>query len=232
MSVNEEGDIALLFRIWHYGPWTIGHMDQLPEEMFNPLIEIFKTPDQKVLDDLGGRVQVKRFHIHDLGNLILKHYARGGAMRHFNKRTYFRWGKSRARIEFEYLLKAKKCGVKTPKPVAYILFGRLFYRAALVLEEIPDTQTLVEVSRLQGAAKRFMDRVHSGIKLLVKNRIHHVDLHPGNILVSATGEVYFIDFDKAVTWTGDHNLLLKKYISRWNRAIKKYDLEQWMLLDF
>jgi aminoglycoside phosphotransferase (APT) family kinase protein len=41
--------------------------------------------------------------------------------------------------------------------------------------------------------------------MLILNGIKHVDLHPGNVLVDGTGQVFLLDFDKAFFILNDEN---------------------------
>jgi 3-deoxy-D-manno-octulosonic acid kinase len=62
------------------------------------------------------------------------------------------------------------------------------------------------------------------LNILVENQIHHIDLHPGNVLVDNQDNLYIIDFDKARTTPQNRQKLKKKYLSRWQRAVVKYQL--------
>ena len=54
--------------------------------------------------------------------------------------------------------------------------------------------------------------------------ILHPDLHPGNVLVDPDGQTWFIDFDKAVTYSGRRLRLVARYRQRWQRAVRKHSL--------
>ena len=67
-----------------------------------------------------------------------------------------------------------------------------------------------------------MPEISRTISKLVDAGIFHVDLHPGNILITPEEEIHVVDFDKAVFYTGSRKKLIKKYQKRWSRATEKY----------
>ncbi len=69
-----------------------------------------------------------------------------------------------------------------------------------------------------------MASVIEQIVSLIQNDILHVDLHPGNVVVDATGKVYLLDFDKGTVYYGNRQKLINRYLSRWQRAVNKHGL--------
>jgi 3-deoxy-D-manno-octulosonic acid kinase len=69
-----------------------------------------------------------------------------------------------------------------------------------------------------------MASVIEQIVSLIQNDILHVDLHPGNVVVDATGKVYLLDFDKGTVYDGSRQKLINRYLSRWQRAVNKHGL--------
>jgi tRNA A-37 threonylcarbamoyl transferase component Bud32 len=120
---------------------------------------------------------------------------------------------------------AAASGISVPYAVAYAHRGRLFYRAWLITGEINRPKSLVEISR-QTPEKlpEVMPRVGQQVSLLIQHRIRHVDLHPGNIVVDPAGNVFLLDFDKSKIHPDDKDQLLKRYLARWQRAVKKHRL--------
>ena len=64
------------------------------------------------------------------------------------------------------------------------------------------------------------------INLLINSGLHHVDLHPGNILVTDDDQIFIIDFHKARMFKGSKQKLLNKFSARWKRAVKKHHLPE------
>ncbi len=117
------------------------------------------------------------------------------------------------------------------KIIAYIFSGKLFYNAWIVIREIKNAQTLVEISKNHPQQlPEFIEQLRKQVELLVTHKIHHVDLHPGNVLIGADDKLFTIDFDKASTFSGTADELWKKYISRWQRALDKHNLTQELTL--
>ena len=193
-------------------------------------VNAFRSPDKNQDKPLGGRTGILSFQLAPMGEVVLKRYRRGGLLGRFLKQNYLNVGKNRAQAEFEFLIKASLSGVSVPKPVAFLMEGVIFYKAGLVLEEIPQHQTLMEICRkTQTAPLSHLEKVRIEVEKLVHARIHHIDMHPGNILVDAQDRIYIIDFDKAYEWKGDKNRLRSLMAGRWNRAISKYGLPDWLL---
>ncbi len=175
---------------------------------------------------LSGRGKIKYTNIPETGDIVIKEYKRGGLTSYFNKNIYIKLlGEIRPKKEFIMLSMAKKAEVNVPRPLIYVKKGSLFYRAWLITKKINDHQNFAELSiQDRKRAMKIFPEISSSIKRLIKNRIYHVDLHPGNILIDADDENYIIDFDKALYFRGSVNKLRSLYQKRWARAVLKYDL--------
>jgi 3-deoxy-D-manno-octulosonic acid kinase len=93
------------------------------------------------------------------------------------------------------------------------------------MEELSDTRSLVELQNDEGDGLSLaMDALGKQVGILIKNRIFHVDLHPGNVLVSNDGRAFIVDFDKARIFTGGEAALRELYLRRWRRAVIKHKL--------
>jgi 3-deoxy-D-manno-octulosonic acid kinase len=216
--------------------WSIGAERLLKEKEIRDIVSLFHSGPAPQTGRLGGRVTVTRFSLESEGNLILKFYRRGGLLRYINKEYYLAIGKSRARREFEFLRHAELSGISVPEPVAFVKAGRWFYRTALILREIPDSMNLVDWIEQHGKPPvSILSELQKLFQQLIRAGIHHVDLHPGNVLVDASKNVYLIDFDKARfrrnRSSGPCRSLAARYRRRWNRAIHKYKLPNWLNWD-
>ena len=74
-----------------------------------------------------------------------------------------------------------------------------------------------------------MKNVIEQLSLLIKNRILHVDLHPGNVVIDTSDKAHLVDFDKARIYHGSEQKLINRYISRWKRAVVKHNLPDILL---
>jgi 3-deoxy-D-manno-octulosonic acid kinase len=189
------------------------------------IVSCFYNPLRSVGVNLGGRTAVCATELTGIGPVVVKRYTRGGVVRRVIKKTYLRIGKTRGQAEYELLLKLKRLGVHAPDPVAFAFKGTLFYQAWIITREIKDTQTLSALSFSNPAQTRLaMTQLRDQVQRLIDNRIHHVDLHPGNVLVDRSGSVHLIDFDKAKTVHLPEDILKNRYIRRWQRAVDKHHL--------
>ncbi len=208
-----------------YGSYHFGSLWDLTDQLMGQLIRLFNTPTNAVDSPLGGRSSVTIAQLEGIGSVVIKHYARGGIIRHIVRRSYVKWGKTRSQLEYESLQRVGSLGVNVPEPIAYAYQGRLFYRAWLVTREINPQKTLAELSRIDEAQARIaMKEVVIQVATLIRNNIHHVDLHPGNVLVENADRVFIIDFDKSSLSRGNRDKLRDKYLRRWRRAVTKHRL--------
>lgn len=218
--------MAILF---HRHPYLIGCGSALSEEQLTCLISsLGRTPGPSA-GVLEGRTGVSCVHLPDIGPAIVKPYTRGGLLRRINRRTYIKRGPFRCEAEFSLLGRLIHMGVNAPIPVAFAcafpFLGPLLYHAWLITRQIENADTLAAVSlRDPERAKGLMGEVKRQLGLLIENRIHHVDLHPGNVLADDQGRVYLVDFDKARIHAFSAERLEKAYIRRWRRAVVKHGL--------
>ncbi len=133
-------------------------------------------------------------------NLVLRHYQRGGLVRHFNRDLYPFAGLTNTRMwrEFHLLLRLQELALPVPVPVAAhcrrVFPG--FYRGDLLTRTIPNCRTLAEVleqRRLDAGSwtelGQLLARFHAA-------GVYHADLNANNILIDAAGQFFLIDFDK------------------------------------
>jgi len=208
-----------------YNSFHIGSESGLTELQMDQLTECFKRPLISTRSVLGGRNAFSIIELHGSGRVVIKNYSRGGLIRYFNRRTYIKLGQSRCESEYELLRYIKKVNISSLDPVAFVFKGTFFYNAWLVTKEIQQAQSLAEISLKDlDSAQIAMKALKQQIEVMLENRIFHVDLHPGNVLIDRTGKIYIIDFDKARINVENTMQLRKMYISRWRRAVLKHHL--------
>jgi len=207
--------------------YRIGSTDGLTDSQIDLLIEAFHAAGKNPAGILNGRTQIQTKELPVAGRVVIKAYHRGGILRHINRRTYLGTGMPRSQAEFERLQHVRKIGVNAPEPLAFAVRGRILYHAWLATRELAGARPLSAISLdSPRAAAAVMPPVIEQIRRLIQSRIHHVDLHPGNVLVDPESRVYLIDFDKSRISRSPAPALACRYRRRWQRAVVKYGLPQ------
>jgi hypothetical protein len=206
--------------------YKFGSQVDLSQPILDNLTPLFSSKNpEKPATILTGRTGPTITDIDGIGSVVIKHYLRGGFISYFNKSRYLFSKKSRAELEFIALLDAMSAGVNVPEPIAYVSCGSLFYKTWLITKEIGNTKNFVElIQNEKDRAVSLLPAINANINKLITASIHHVDLHPGNIIVDKFDKPFILDFDKACCFSGGKKKLVKKYKLRWQRAINKYKL--------
>lgn len=206
-------------------PYKIGYSEIISTDHAEDIIKLIKNPSGESSSVLGGRRKVNIYELANIGRVAVKHYLRGGLLHYLVKEKYVKWGKTRGQLEFEWLHLVRQLGISAPEPIAFVFDGQRFYKCWLITREIKNHKTFAELSFTpQNNLEELMDGVLAQVFILIQNRILHVDLHPGNVLIDNEGKAFIIDFDKAKFFKGSNTDLRYRYISRWQRAVKKHGL--------
>lgn len=211
------------------GPFVVGALGKVSDDVATRLVQVlqggFEEAPQGPRGTLGGRGYSRVFEVEGLGRVFIKRYSHGGLLRGVTGGKFLCMGPNRSMSEYLMLETVRQLGVSAPKPLLYVIKGSYFYSTWLVMEEIPNSRTLVDVSQNEAElVPQVMDQVAQQVRILVKNRVCHVDLHPGNVLVSQDNQVSIVDFDKAYIFTGSCSALCDFYLRRWRRAVIKHGL--------
>ena len=210
-----------------FGRYRIGLNQAYAHSEPEQIVALLNQPPEISAGVLAGRNGIIISPLASVGTVAIKGYRRGGIFGHFVQRRYVRSVKSRPEHEFEMLDRVRDLGVNAPEPVAYVELGRWLYRGWLITREIPGRQPLASFDfRDEEEARSLMEEIGRQISILIINRIFHVDLHPGNVVIGADGDPYILDFDKAVEFKGSIAALRDNYVHRWRRAVIKHDLPQ------
>lgn len=181
--------------LWRYRPDG--------EPAFDPVVF-----DERALAARGallGNARAGRGNTHFLvlerHALVLRHYRRGGLVRHLATRHYVWTGLERTRAvrEFELLRELEAEGLPAPVPFACAVTRRgPFWSGSLVTRRLPG-ETLAE--RLDVAGDATLPRSLWSVVGQTLARFHavgirHADLNAHNVLLDGE-RVFLIDFDRA-----------------------------------
>ena len=187
------------------------------EEWFDPDF----WNDQAIPVAKGGRGSAW-FIYRESGDLVLRHFCRGGVPGRFLTRDYIytRADAVRSFSEFRLLTRLHRDGLPVPEPVAagYWRRGPVFYHASIITRRIPGAKPLSEFASTSHldtwrAAGTCIRRFHDA-------GVFHADLNCMNVLVS--DQVYLIDFDRGHVMTNRERDNWKvSNISRLQRSVNK-----------
>lgn len=139
----------------------------------------------------------------DGGRFILRHYRRGGMVRHLVTDRYLRTGlrSSRPWRELAILTRLHAAGMPVPRPIAARIApaGMLspWYRGDLVTGYLAGTRTLATAVRAGSPETAIWSAIGATIARFHAAGVDHADLNAHNLLLDDAGAVYLIDFDRA-----------------------------------
>jgi len=150
----------------------------------------------------GGRGQAWFVDIDGLSGVYRK-YLRGGLLSRLIQQTYFSFNLENTRSikEWRMLQWMHEQGLPVPLPIAASVCRWPFsfsplYRAQILVQRIPDVQTLDEVLIQRALSTAEWQRIGECIRCFHQAGVYHADLNANNILLDARGKVFLIDFDK------------------------------------
>lgn len=208
------------------GPYEFGSRNGVPDEVANRLVGVMRSGgDNEPRGVLGGRSQSIGHDVPGLGRIFLKQYAHGGILRALTGQRFVGFGVCRSQQEFVMLEFVQSLGINVPKPLLYVKRGAFLYHTWLLMEELKGVRSLVEMSvEDPDSLQLVMKSIGEQLDILIKNRVLHIDLHPGNVLLDMNGVAYIVDFDKACIFEGTAWQLRDLYLRRWRRAVIKHGL--------
>jgi 3-deoxy-D-manno-octulosonic acid kinase len=134
------------------------------------------------------------------GPSLLRMYKRGGLAANVSTDRYLWRGANQTRsfAEFRLTRALLAKGLPVPRPyLASYLHEGLTYRAAILMERLPDVRSLADRLQVAGSdapleeTGRLVARFH-------RAGLDHADLNAHNILFDAQGRGWLIDFDRGV----------------------------------
>jgi len=124
---------------------------------------------------------------------VLRGYRRGGLVARVSRDRYVWQGEDATRSfrEFRLLASLHGQGLRVPAPLAACYWrSGLLYRAAILVERIPEVRTLAQ------APEASANEVGAAIAAMHRAGVWHADLNAYNILLDAAGRAWLIDFDR------------------------------------
>jgi len=182
----------------------------------------------------------------------VRHYTRGGRfVSTLLGDRYLRWGRVRPYHETAASEAARNRGISTPRVVAAAMYPeKLFYRADLVTDFLPDTSELVDAlfddrRKGPGGAAERLDALRSAGELICRmasTGLRHRDLHAGNILLEWEGaapRAHLLDLDRCdvgpegvqVSATPMHHRLRRSLLKWEHRTGIRLSEREWETLE-
>jgi len=130
---------------------------------------------------------------------VLRHYRRGGWLRHLLADRYCWSGERRVRAfaEWRLLEVLRARGLPVPQPIAARYRRRLLcYRCDLITRRIAGAQPLSALLAAAPLAQLQWQAIGAAVAHLHRAGADHADLNAHNILVDGAGAVSVIDFDR------------------------------------
>lgn len=159
----------------------------------------------------------------EFGQMVLRHYRRGGWAARISDSSYLWRDEKSARSihEFNFMQDLREKKLPVPKPVAAMYSRRgLFYRAAILVERIPNVRSFLDCVHQQTESAPWA-LLGKTIAAFHKVGARHADLNAQNILLDADQKIWLIDWDKAIH-KADAGPWCVEVLQRLQRSLIKY----------
>lgn len=193
MAERDPDASSPLRRVWQGPPAGAMLCDRRLGHADPSLLDPASYGDRVRPVEAGGR-QAAWFVGRDHWQGVLRGYRRGGLVARLSRQAYIWQGEMRTRSFREYRLLAmmREKGLRVPAPLAAAYWRHgLTYRAAILVERIPDVRPLAHA-----LDEPVWDAVATAIASMHALGVWHADLNAFNILLDAQGQVWLIDFDR------------------------------------
>ncbi|MEO6173185.1 MAG: 3-deoxy-D-manno-octulosonic acid kinase [Arenimonas sp.] len=206
---GEQGAIVFDTRLWQ----------QADSVFFDPA---HYSDAAKPVSGQGGRGAAWFVHA-DFGDVVLRHYRRGGWAAKISNSRYF-WtdeNSTRSFHEFHFMQALRKKNLPVPKPIAAMFLKRgMFYRAAILIERIPDVRSFLECvhEQTESAPWAALGKTIANFHIA---GARHADLNAHNILLDTNQKFWLIDWDKAEFQTCAGTWCVE-VLQRLQRSLLKY----------
>lgn len=153
---------------------------------------------------------------------VLRHFRRGGLVRHLSRDRYFWQGEDQTRsfAEWRVLQRLANRGMPVPRPAVarYRRFGPT-YTADIITVRVPDIRSLSAVLLDGPQPAKTWAAIGATIRRFHELGVDHADLNAHNVQLGADGRVWLLDFDKARILAP--GVWQQKNLARLHRSLKK-----------
>jgi len=147
------------------------------------------------------------------GPVVLRPYRRGGLVRHLNARIYP--GPGRFQREFQVHRALWAAGLPTVEPLGWAQRPRLWGSEGVFLSRFAEGQPWPRAWASPGV----LAQLRALLEALCAWGLHAPDLNATNVMVTPSGAILALDWDRA-RWTRDRDLL-DRYRDRLRRSLAK-----------
>jgi len=164
--------------------------------------------------------------------MVLRHYYRGGLIRHFSRDSFVYTGLARTRsvAEFNMLARMHALGLPVPRPIAAKVerINGLWCRNDILIETIEGARDGFQRLKADSLSPETWLNIGRTIRRFHDLGVDHTDLNIHNIMLDKESNVFLIDFDRCLfrSQTGDWK---EKNLQRLQRSLLK---EKNLHLDF
>ncbi|MCK5093020.1 MAG: 3-deoxy-D-manno-octulosonic acid kinase [Gammaproteobacteria bacterium] len=163
------------------------------------------------------------------GELVLRHYRRGGWMAALLGDRYIYTGLNRSRAWREWYLleKMTALGLPVPQPVAArVIRSGVFYRQDILIRRISGAVALSQRLQEGVLSSGLWSEIGKCIQKFHSAGVYHADLNAHNILLDDNGQVYVVDFDKGEIrkegqWQASNIARLKRSLNKLKQLDQK-----------
>ena len=170
----------------------------------------------------GGRGGAERITLPGGKRVFVRHYLRGGFVRHFVHDLFFLCPERPLR-ELVATEMARAAGVLVPRVCGALIEDvSVFYRGFIVTDEFVGARPFID--RFTAAPDQrdvLLNRLDAEVQKLVDLGIYHVDLTGHNVLVLPDDRVAVIDFDRAIVAAPRAERLVRRCSDRFWRSMQK-----------
>ena len=176
-----------------------------------------------------GRGTVYLFNYGSM-SVVLRHYCRGGMVRHLIRDSYFYTGLDETRMWREFhllqLLQEKGLPVPTPLAVRCVKTSLFSYRGDIVTEVIPQAQTLAQCLQEHELTPELWGSLGTVLASFHSAGVYHADLNANNIMLDNERRFYLIDFDRGELRSPDKGTLwAERNLQRLERSLRKLSVK-------